>query len=166
VPLLRPPGNAAHQGLRSEHERASDLGDRAIRAVDQGDLGQAREFIEVMARTGAHWKAEENGGFRVMAAREEQYADYAKEEDGLFLRLWSRGWCRVGRLGGGPVRGTSRREDDHGLMEGQSARGRDGPEASRCRSPLARFAGRCIASLMASSEPMRRTCRRARVTAV
>jgi hypothetical protein len=67
----------AHQGLRAEHERASDLGDQAIRAVDQGDLGQAREFVEVMARTGAHWKGEENGSFRVMAAREEQYADYA-----------------------------------------------------------------------------------------
>jgi hypothetical protein len=25
----------------AEHERASDLGDRAIRAIDQGDLGAA-----------------------------------------------------------------------------------------------------------------------------
>jgi iron-sulfur cluster repair protein YtfE (RIC family) len=61
----------------AEHERASDLGDRAIRAIDQGDLGAARDFVAVMARElQRHWKGEENGIFRVMAAREEQYADY------------------------------------------------------------------------------------------
>jgi iron-sulfur cluster repair protein YtfE (RIC family) len=61
----------------AEHERASDLGDHAIRAIDQGDHGAAREFIEAMARElERHWKGEENGIFRVMAVREEQYADY------------------------------------------------------------------------------------------
>jgi hypothetical protein len=61
----------------AEHERASDLGDQAIRAIRQGDLGAAREFIEVMARElERHWKGEENGIFRVMAAHEKQYADY------------------------------------------------------------------------------------------
>ena len=61
----------------AEHERASDLGDHAIRAIDQGDHGAAGEFIEAMARElERHWKGEENGIFRVMAAREEQYADY------------------------------------------------------------------------------------------
>jgi iron-sulfur cluster repair protein YtfE (RIC family) len=61
----------------AEHERASDLGDHAIRAVEQGDLGAAEQFIEAMARElGRHWKGEENGLFRVMATREEQYADY------------------------------------------------------------------------------------------
>jgi iron-sulfur cluster repair protein YtfE (RIC family) len=61
----------------AEHERASDLGDHAIRSVEQGDLGAAEQFIEAMARElERHWKGEENGIFRVMAAREEQYADY------------------------------------------------------------------------------------------
>ena len=61
----------------AEHERASDLGDRAIRAINQGDLGAAGDFVAVMARElERHWKGEENGIFRVMAAREEQYADY------------------------------------------------------------------------------------------
>ena len=91
----------------AEHERASDLGDHAIRAIDQGDLGAAREFIDAMGQ------------------------------------VLERHWNEVSQLAG-----------------------RDRPEASRCRSPLARFAGRCTARLMASSEPMRRTCRRARVTAV
>ena len=61
----------------AEHERASDLGDHAIRAIDQDDLGAAKEFINAMAHAlERHWKGEENGIFRVMAAREEQYADY------------------------------------------------------------------------------------------
>jgi hemerythrin-like domain-containing protein len=61
----------------AEHERASDLGDRAIRAIDQGDLDAARDFVAAMAHElEHHWKGEENGIFRVMAAREEQYADY------------------------------------------------------------------------------------------
>jgi iron-sulfur cluster repair protein YtfE (RIC family) len=61
----------------AEHERASDLGDHAIRAIDQGDIGAAREFLDAMGQVlERHWQGEENGIFRVMAAREEQYADY------------------------------------------------------------------------------------------
>ncbi len=39
----------------AEHERASDLGDHALRAIDQGDLGAASEFIDAMARK--YWSA-------------------------------------------------------------------------------------------------------------
>jgi hypothetical protein len=61
----------------AEHERASDLGDHAIRAIDQGDIGAARGFLDAMGQVlERHWQGEENGIFRVMAAREEQYADY------------------------------------------------------------------------------------------
>ena len=61
----------------AEHERASDLGDHALRAIDQGDLGAARESIDAMGQVlERHWQGEENGIFRVMAVREEQYADY------------------------------------------------------------------------------------------
>ena len=61
----------------AEHERATDLGDDAIRAIDQGDVYAAREFISAMADAlERHWKGEENGLFRVMAAREQDYADY------------------------------------------------------------------------------------------
>jgi hypothetical protein len=142
----------------AEHERASDLGDRAIRAIDQGDLGAARDFVAVMAHElERHWKREENGIFRVMAAREEQYADYVaplivehreleellatvdvsdpadqqrlrvafeqltehiskEEERPLSCLRCDDGWCGVGHLGGGLVRGPSGREDDHGLI--------------------------------------------------
>jgi hypothetical protein len=40
--------NAAHRDCVAEQERASDLGDQAIRAIDQGDLGATRKCIEVM----------------------------------------------------------------------------------------------------------------------
>jgi hemerythrin-like domain-containing protein len=61
----------------AEHERASDLGDHAIRAIDQGDLGAAEEFLDAMEQVlQRHWQGEENGIFQAMAAREAQYADY------------------------------------------------------------------------------------------
>jgi iron-sulfur cluster repair protein YtfE (RIC family) len=61
----------------AEHERASDLGDHAIRAIDKGDLGAAEKFLDSVEQVlERHWQGEENGIFRVMAAREEQYADY------------------------------------------------------------------------------------------
>ncbi len=43
----------------AEHERASDLGDHAIRAIDQGDLGAAGESIETMAMLAG---SDPNGG--------------------------------------------------------------------------------------------------------
>jgi iron-sulfur cluster repair protein YtfE (RIC family) len=43
----------------------------------QGDIGAARGFLDAMGQVlERHWQGEENGIFRVMAAREEQYADY------------------------------------------------------------------------------------------
>lgn len=45
--------------------------------IHQGDLDAAREFVSAMGDAlGRHWKGEENGLFRVMAAREQDYADY------------------------------------------------------------------------------------------
>ena len=61
----------------AEHERATDLGDNAIRAIDRADFGVAKEFIDAMAKgLERHWKGEENGIFRVMGAHDQQYADY------------------------------------------------------------------------------------------
>jgi hemerythrin-like domain-containing protein len=49
----------------------------AIRAIDQGDLGAAEEFLDAMEQVlQRHWQGEENGIFQAMAAREAQYADY------------------------------------------------------------------------------------------
>jgi hypothetical protein len=48
----------------AEHEHASDLGDRALRAIAQSDLAAAREFIDAMAHgLGREWNGEEHGIF-------------------------------------------------------------------------------------------------------
>jgi iron-sulfur cluster repair protein YtfE (RIC family) len=60
----------------AEHERVTDLGGDAVRALDVGDLDKARRCIAKMAALlAAHWQGEENGIFRVMQ-REEEFAGY------------------------------------------------------------------------------------------
>jgi iron-sulfur cluster repair protein YtfE (RIC family) len=60
----------------AEHERATDLGGDAVRALDVGDLATVRQCLAEMAtELAAHWEGEENGLFRVMS-RELEYADY------------------------------------------------------------------------------------------
>ena len=64
IPLLR--------DYIAEHERATNLADHAVRAIDSGDLPQARRCIAEMAAVlEAHWRGEENGLFRIMARDEE-----------------------------------------------------------------------------------------------
>jgi iron-sulfur cluster repair protein YtfE (RIC family) len=51
----------------AEHERATDLGDTAVRAIDHGDLDKARRSLVQMAvELASHWDGEENGIFRAM----------------------------------------------------------------------------------------------------
>jgi hypothetical protein len=60
----------------AEHERVTDLGGDAVRALDVRDWEEARRCIQEMAvLLAAHWQGEENGIFRVMQ-REEEFADY------------------------------------------------------------------------------------------
>jgi iron-sulfur cluster repair protein YtfE (RIC family) len=60
----------------AEHERATDLGGDAVRAIDAGDLETMRRCLAEMAtELASHWEGEENGLFRVMG-REPEYADY------------------------------------------------------------------------------------------
>lgn len=60
----------------AEHERATDLGGDAVRAIDAGDLEKARRCIARMAdELARHWRGEENGLFRVME-REPEYAEH------------------------------------------------------------------------------------------
>lgn len=60
----------------AEHERVTDLGGDAVRALDADDLPTVRRCLATMAaELATHWQGEENGLFRVMA-REPEYADY------------------------------------------------------------------------------------------
>ena len=60
----------------AEHERVTDLGGDAVRALDAGDLQKARRCIDAMAvGLASHWQGEENGLFRVMQ-REDEFAGY------------------------------------------------------------------------------------------
>ena len=60
----------------AEHERAINSGGDAVRAIDRGDLAQARHLLAEMAtELAAHWLGEETGLFRVMS-REEMYAEH------------------------------------------------------------------------------------------
>jgi iron-sulfur cluster repair protein YtfE (RIC family) len=61
----------------AEHERATDHADRVMRALDHGDIDDARVHLKAMAdELASHWKGEEGGVFTVMAAEEQQYAEY------------------------------------------------------------------------------------------
>lgn len=60
----------------AEHERATNLGGDAVRAIERGDLDVARELLVAMAEElTSHWRGEENGLFRVMQ-REELFAEH------------------------------------------------------------------------------------------
>ena len=60
----------------AEHERVTDLGGDAVRAIDADDLAKARGCIQQMAvLLAAHWQGEENGIFKVMQ-REDEFAGY------------------------------------------------------------------------------------------
>jgi iron-sulfur cluster repair protein YtfE (RIC family) len=60
----------------AEHERATDLGGDAVRAIEHGELQKARQLIAEMAsELESHWHGEENGIFAVMRSQK-QYADY------------------------------------------------------------------------------------------
>jgi len=51
----------------AEHERATNLGGDAVRAMDQGDLVRARTLLDGMAaELRSHWQGEENGLFAVL----------------------------------------------------------------------------------------------------
>jgi hypothetical protein len=50
----------------AEHERATNFGGEAVRAIDRGDLGHARHLLGEMAtELASHWQGEETGLFRV-----------------------------------------------------------------------------------------------------
>ena len=60
----------------AEHERATNFGGEAVRAIDRGDLGHARHLLGEMAtELASHWRGEETGLFRVMAG-EEMFAQH------------------------------------------------------------------------------------------
>jgi len=60
----------------AEHERVTDLGGDAVRAIAGDDLERAHRCInEMAALLASHWQGEENGIFRVMQ-REDEYASY------------------------------------------------------------------------------------------
>lgn len=69
LPLLR--------DFIAEHERVLNCGGEAVRALDRGELGQAREMVAAMAdELRSHWRGEEQGLFVVMAAADDLYVDY------------------------------------------------------------------------------------------
>jgi len=68
MPLLR--------DFIAEHERATNYGGEAVRALDRGDHGRARELLAAMAEElRSHWLGEENGLFAVMGT-DDLYAEH------------------------------------------------------------------------------------------
>jgi len=60
----------------AEHERATNLGGDAVRALDRGDLAKAEQLLTAMgAELRCHWQGEENGLFAVMG-RDELFAEH------------------------------------------------------------------------------------------
>ena len=60
----------------AEHERATNLGGDAVRALDRAEHARARELLAAMGtELRSHWQGEENGIFAVMG-REELYAEH------------------------------------------------------------------------------------------
>ncbi len=74
----------------AEHERATNLGGDAVRAIERGDLELAQQLLAAMAdELVSHWQGEENGLFRVMQ-RDNLFAEHIaplvrehRELDGL-----------------------------------------------------------------------------------
>jgi len=63
----------------AEHEQALGCADDILRALDRRDGRTVTRLLGQMhALLRAHWQGEENGIFQVMAAREQQYADYVR----------------------------------------------------------------------------------------
>ena len=51
----------------AEHERATNLGGDAVRALDRGELAEAGVLLDAMAtELRSHWQGEENGLFAVL----------------------------------------------------------------------------------------------------
>jgi iron-sulfur cluster repair protein YtfE (RIC family) len=68
VPLIR--------DYVAEHERAINLGGDAVRAIDRGELSNARALLDAMgAELRAHWRGEEDGLFAVLG-RDELFAEH------------------------------------------------------------------------------------------
>lgn len=60
-----------------EHEQVVDVGDDALRALDRGDVDQARESLSRMQEIlTSHWQGEEAGVFAVMSETDATYAEY------------------------------------------------------------------------------------------
>jgi iron-sulfur cluster repair protein YtfE (RIC family) len=60
----------------AEHERATNLGGDAVRAIDRGELAEAAALLRAMAaELRTHWQGEENGLFAVMG-RDELFAEH------------------------------------------------------------------------------------------
>lgn len=62
----------------AEHERATNLGGDAVRAIDRGDLDTAGELLAAMrTELRAHWVGEETGLFAVMG-QDELFAEHIR----------------------------------------------------------------------------------------
>lgn len=62
----------------AEHERATDLGGEAVRALDRGDFGAADRLLRAMlTELRSHWDGEEHGLFAVMG-RDGLYAEHIR----------------------------------------------------------------------------------------
>jgi Hemerythrin HHE cation binding domain len=60
----------------AEHERATNYGGEAVRALDRGDYGRAGGLLGAMAQElRSHWLGEENGLFAVMGTND-LYAEH------------------------------------------------------------------------------------------
>jgi len=60
----------------AEHERVTNLGGDAVRALDRGDHESARRLLTAMGEElRSHWQGEEEGLFAVMG-KEELYAEH------------------------------------------------------------------------------------------
>ena len=60
----------------AEHERATNLGGEAVRALDRGEYDRPRELLAAMAEElRSHWRGEENGLFAVMRG-DDLYAEH------------------------------------------------------------------------------------------
>ncbi len=60
----------------AEHERATNLGGDAVRAIDRGELTKATSLLGAMAaELRSHWQGEEKGLFAVMG-RDELFAEH------------------------------------------------------------------------------------------
>ena len=69
VPLIR--------DYIAEHDHVVNLLDGAVRAIASGDfVASASRVRDAREALGRHWTGEENGVFKVMAARDEEYARY------------------------------------------------------------------------------------------